>query len=119
MPLNLSFLADSVDESNFLIDFHNEFPPFHDFKVFRKNFEIIVSRLFRPEAIDWWYFVLNLELFFGPVDNTLNKIELLADLFVFNVLHGCLFIVDIDNKAGFFLAEFLEVGSDLFPFLVK
>jgi hypothetical protein len=54
-------------------------------------------------------------LFFGPVDNTLNEIEFLADLFVFDVFHGSLLVVDINGDVGLFFVDFLEVVFDLFP----
>jgi hypothetical protein len=96
--LHFTFLADSIDQRDFLIDFHDDFPPFEYLKILCQNLNVAVSRLFGPEPIQGRYFVLDFQLFLGPVNNTLNEIELLTDFIVVNVFHCGLPVIKINDS---------------------
>lgn len=49
----------------------------------------------------------------------MNEIELLADFFIFDVLHGGFLIVNVNDSVGLFFVDFLKVGPYFFPFLFE
>lgn len=115
MSLDFRVLADSINYSDFLVNFGDNVPVVF-LKVIGKVFTCVVVAALDPELIDHDHLVVDFKLFLWAENNILNEIKFFADFELLDWADCRFLIFGIYDSTNLFFIYFFEMRLDLLPF---